>query len=104
VVTKPAKYMVGVFLTQWIPSHARRDFPFCGPGPLVGMAERLVVLVLVLSGWFPAAVLATVAKVVVQQIGPFRDPDPEVRRFDFIGDLTSLGLAWVVALLAAHYA
>lgn len=104
VLTKPGKYMVGVFLSHWTPTNARRDFPFCGPGPLVGIAERLIVLALVMLGWWPVALVASLAKLASQQMGPFRSPDPQVRRFDLMGDLTSLGLAWVVALLVLQYA
>lgn len=104
VLTKPGKYMVGVFLSHWTPTTARRDFPFCGPGPLVGIAERLMVLALVMAGWWQAALLASLAKLASQQIGPFRSPDDQVRRFDLIGDLASLGLAWMVALLVLQYA
>lgn len=104
VLTKPGKYLIGVFLSHWTPSSARRDFAFCGPGPLVGMAERLVVLLLVLPGWWPVALLTTVLKIGAQQVGPFRSSDAEVRRFDLIGDLASFSLAWIVALLVLRFA
>ena len=104
VLTKPGKYLVGVFLSHWTPSTARRDFPFCGPDPLVGMVERLVEFLLVLLGWWQAALLLSASKMVAQQTGRFRSPDAQVRRFDLIGDLASLGLAWAVALLAVQFA
>lgn len=103
VLTKPGKFMVGVFLSKWTPGMEALNFPFCGPGPIMGMAERLVVLALVLSGWGWYALTAALGKLAGTQVGPFSSSDRESRTFDLVGSLTSLALAGLTAWLVVRY-
>lgn len=103
VMTKPAKYMVGVYLTGWTSDSMPGNLPFCGKGPVMGMIERVATVGLVASGWWMAALGAGVIKTGSLFIGPFRNEDAAGRRFDLVGTLVSLGVAWVAAWLILHF-
>ena len=103
VMTKPCKYMVGVYLTGWTGESMSGNAPFCGKGPVMGMIERAVTLGLVVSGWWVVALGAGLAKTAALLIGPLRDDDQAGRTFDLVGTLVSLGTAWAAAWLVLQF-
>jgi|GEM_PF-775949 len=99
VLSKPSKYMIGVYLTGWVAPSMPKATPFCDKGPVIGMAERMGTLLLVTwTGWWIPAVYAA-GKIIFSVAGPFKVEDPDRRRYALVGSLISLSLAWMVALL-----
>lgn len=97
LVTKPSKYMIGMYMTGWIPPSGRKDLPFCGRGPIIGVGERLAVLGLILTGWAWVAAVLLALKISVHLFGPWRQPERVARSYDVVGSLLSFAFAGLTA-------
>jgi len=99
ILSKPSKYMIGVYLTGWLAPSMTKASPFCDRGPLIGMAERMGTLLLVSwNGWWIAAAYAVV-KMMSSVIGPFKANNSDERRYTLVGSVLSLGFAWIISWL-----
>ncbi len=100
IVSKPLKYMIGVYLTGWLtPSMSKAD-PFCQRGAVVGMLERMGTFVSIVWGMWWIALGYAVLKIGSHLVGPTSVTDPERRKYTVTGSVLSLLCAWAVSWMA----
>ena len=100
-VTKPAKYLIGVFISRWQPQADEENESLCGAGAWIGIIERLLVFLFVLLGQWQGVGFLLAAKSVFRFGDLNRSADRKRTEYVLIGTLVSFAAAILAGLLAA---
>jgi hypothetical protein len=96
-VTSPAGVLVGQLTRQWSMKIDDADNSLANAGKWIGIAERIIVLILVLQNQYSAIGLLVTAKGIIR----FGEKDRQEIKTEYlvIGTLLSIGMAIVTGLL-----
>ncbi|HMH21625.1 MAG TPA: DUF3307 domain-containing protein [Puia sp.] len=96
-VTTPAGVLIGQLTKQWSRKISDADNSLANAGKWIGIAERIIVLILVLQNQYSAIGLLVTAKGIIR----FSEKDrPEVKtEYLVIGTLLSIGTAIIAGML-----
>ncbi len=97
-VTTPAGILIGELTRQWRDKLDDADHSLANAGKWIGIAERVIVLILVLQNQYSAIGLLVTAKGIIR----FNEKDRQELKTEYlvIGTLLSIGIAIVTGLLA----
>ena len=96
-VTSPAGILIGQLTGQWSKKIDDADNSLAHAGKWIGIAERIIVLILVLQNQYSAIGLLVTAKGIIR----FNEKDRQEVKTEYlvIGTLVSIGIAIVVGLI-----
>jgi hypothetical protein len=96
-VTTPAGILIGQLTGQWSRKIDDADNSLANAGKWIGIAERIIVLILVLQNQYSAIGLLVTAKGIIR----FNEKDRQEAKTEYlvIGTLLSIGIAIVTGLL-----
>jgi uncharacterized membrane protein YidH (DUF202 family) len=96
-VTSPAGILIGQLTSQWSNRIDDADQSLAHAGKWIGIAERIIVLILVLQNQYSAIGLLVTAKGIIR----FNEKDRQEVKTEYlvIGTLLSIGIAIVVGLV-----
>ena len=96
-VTSPAGILIGQLTSQWSKRIDDADQSLAHAGKWIGIAERIIVLILVLQNQYSAIGLLVTAKGIIR----FNEKDRQEVKTEYlvIGTLLSIGIAIVVGLV-----
>lgn len=101
-VTYPAGIIIGQFTKEWSdkikqPDDAEKTESLVNAGKWIGIAERIIVLILVIQGQYAAIGLLVTAKGIIR----FAEKDRQESKTEYlvIGTLLSIGLAIITGLM-----
>jgi hypothetical protein len=96
-VTSPAGILIGQLTQQWSRKIDDADNSLANAGKWIGIAERIIVLILVLQNQYSAIGLLVTAKGIIR----FNEKDRQEIKTEYlvIGTLLSIGIAIVTGLL-----
>jgi hypothetical protein len=96
-VTTPAGILIGELTRQWRDKLDDADHSLANAGKWIGIAERMIVLILVLQNQYSAIGLLVTAKGIIR----FNEKDRQELKTEYlvIGTLLSIGIAIITGLL-----
>jgi hypothetical protein len=96
-VTSPACILIGQLTSQWSKKIDDADNSLAHAGKWIGIAERVIVLILVLQNQYSAIGLLVTAKGIIR----FNEKDRQEVKTEYlvIGTLVSIGIAIVTGLI-----
>lgn len=102
-VTKPAKYLVGTFISRWQPDSTGEEDSLSGAGAWIGVIERLMVFLFVIMGQWQGIGFLLAAKSVFRFGDLNKTGDRKRTEYILIGTLVSFGAAILAGLLVVRF-
>ena len=98
ILTKPAKYLIGIFISCWVPSGSSDGRAIRGNGAYVGVSERLLIFTLIVIGMWPIALLLMAGKLSFYLVTKKGLESRFELKYNLLGSLLSFSVATLCAL------